>query len=244
MTMKLVVSAKFSISAFAGVVLMSGIAGDAFAADLPAPSAPPVPTWNGCFVGVHTGGALSEDKIGPFSNTSFSSAGAIAGGQGGCDAQVAPGWVVGAGGKASWSSLSSSTPGHGFEPATGLTFPYQFSVDNDFLAQATGRVGHTFGSWLFYVDGGGVWTREKMNAVFTLPSLGVSVDTKATTTRAGWTAGAGVEWAFAPNWSTNLEYGYYDFGSNDYLLTEPSASLTGNLRDTIQTVTVGVNYRF
>jgi len=238
--MKFVVSAKFCISAFAGVVL-SGVAGGAFAADL-APSAPPVQTWNGCYVGVHTGGALSEDKI---RSGSFSSVGAIAGGQFGCDAQVLPGWVVGAAGKGSWSGLSSNTPGRGIQFSTGDTFPTQFSVDNDFLAQATGRVGHVFaGSWLFYVDGGGVWASEKSNVVFALPPSGASVNPNLTATRAGWTAGAGVEWAFAPHWSTNLEYGYYDFGSNDVLLTGSGVGFTDNLRDTIQTVTVGVNYRF
>jgi outer membrane immunogenic protein len=29
----------------------------------------------------------------------------------------------------------------------------------------------------------------------------------------GWTAGAGVEWMFAPNWSVKAEYLYYDLGS-------------------------------
>jgi outer membrane immunogenic protein len=29
---------------------------------------------------------------------------------------------------------------------------------------------------------------------------------------AGWTAGGGVEWMFAQNWSAKLEYLYYDLG--------------------------------
>jgi outer membrane immunogenic protein len=32
-------------------------------------------------------------------------------------------------------------------------------------------------------------------------------------TRAGWTAGGGVEWMFWPNWSAKVEYLYYDLGS-------------------------------
>jgi outer membrane immunogenic protein len=31
--------------------------------------------------------------------------------------------------------------------------------------------------------------------------------------RAGWTAGAGAEWMFAPNWSAKVEYRYYDLGT-------------------------------
>jgi outer membrane immunogenic protein len=38
-------------------------------------------------------------------------------------------------------------------------------------------------------------------------------------TRAGWTAGGGVEWMFAPNWSAKVEYLYYDLGSATYALT-------------------------
>ena len=31
--------------------------------------------------------------------------------------------------------------------------------------------------------------------------------------RSGWTAGAGIEVGFAPNWSAKLEYLYADFGN-------------------------------
>jgi outer membrane immunogenic protein len=32
-------------------------------------------------------------------------------------------------------------------------------------------------------------------------------------TRAGWTAGAGIEWMFAPRWIVRAEYLHYDLGS-------------------------------
>jgi outer membrane immunogenic protein len=64
-------------------------------------------------------------------------------------------------------------------------------------------------------------------------------------TRSGWTAGAGVEWAFAPDWSTSVEYNYYDFGSSGALLTSPATTVSVNsLKDTIHAVTAGMNYRF
>jgi outer membrane immunogenic protein len=231
------------ISAFAGVVLTTGVASSSFAADLYAPR--PVaaaPSWTGCYVGVHTGGALSDDKI--LSSSDFNSTGFVAGGQLGCDYQFWSGWVAGVGGKAAWSSLSSNTPGRGRDPTTGDTFPTQFTVDNDFLASATARVGHTFAeNWLFYGVGGIAWTHEKSNIAFTDPAFGATVD-NGTTVRTGWTAGAGLEWAFAPHWSTNVEYNYYDFGSNNFLLNGPLVGFGGNLSDRIQTLTVGLNYRF
>jgi hypothetical protein len=30
----------------------------------------------------------------------------------------------------------------------------------------------------------------------------------------------GLDWAFAPHWSTNLEYNYYAFGDNIFTLTD------------------------
>jgi outer membrane immunogenic protein len=35
-------------------------------------------------------------------------------------------------------------------------------------------------------------------------------------TRTGWTAGAGLEWMFLPNWSAKLEYLHYHLGSATY----------------------------
>ena len=35
----------------------------------------------------------------------------------------------------------------------------------------------------------------------------------STKTQAGWTVGAGVEWAFANNWTAKLEYLYVDLGT-------------------------------
>ena len=115
------------------------------------------------------------------------------------------------------------------------------------MASATARVGFNFvGGWLVYTRGGVAWTREKADIVFTAPLLGIAVDPRATTSRIGWTAGAGMDWAFAPHWSTNFEYDFYDFGSNNFALTDTINRVTfsGNLKDRIHTVIVGLNYRF
>jgi outer membrane immunogenic protein len=200
-------------------------------------------SWTGCFAGVHAGGAFNNDKI--RSSGDFSSAGFIGGGQIGCDYQFASVWVVGVDGRAAWSGLNSKTPGTGI--AAGLIFPTQFTVRNDFLASATARVGYSFvGGWLAYARGGVAWTRETADIVFTPPLLGFAVDPRATTTQIGWTAGIGLDWAFAPHWSTNVEYDFYNFGGNDFVLADTVNRVTfnGNLRDRIHTVTVGLNYHF
>jgi outer membrane immunogenic protein len=78
-------------------------------------------------------------------------------------------------------------------------------------------------------------------------------------TRFGWTAGAGVEWMFAPRWSLKGEYLYYDLGNFSYntaasvFCTGPCtvpggvlASSTGStsFHETGNVVRAGLNYKF
>jgi outer membrane immunogenic protein len=234
------------LKALSAAAIVALTAGGAFAADMSvkAPIAPNQFTWAGCFAGVRAGAAISDDKI--RSSSDFNSTGFIGGGQIGCDYQFASAVVMGIEGRAAWSNLVSDTPGRGNNGA-GIIFPTHFTVANDFLASATARLGYAVsGNWLFYVRGGAAWTREKSDIVFTPPGLGLAVDPRGNATRTGWTAGTGVDWAFAPHWSTSLEYDYYDFGANDFFLTDPVSGVTfhGNLKDRIHTVTVGLNYHF
>lgn len=243
---------RFAVAAL-GLFSVVGFAGAASAADLPlkAPALAHAPafSWTGCFAGVHAGGDFSYDKI--LSSGDFSAAGFVGGGQIGCDYQFASGWVIGAEGRAAWSSLSSHTTGAVTFPGGNL--PTQFTVSNDFLASATARVGHTFADrWLVFVRGGAAWTREKADHAFTLPAgfggLGapLAVDPSGTMTQTGWTAGGGLDWAFASHWSASFEYNYYDFGNNAFTLVDNVNRVTtsGSLKDRIHTVTVGLNYHF
>jgi outer membrane immunogenic protein len=61
-----------------------------------------------------------------------------------------------------------------------------------------------------------------------------------------WTAGTGVN-GHSPQWSSTLEYNYYDFGDHGAMLFDAvhnqGAGLI-SLRDRINALTVGVNYHF
>jgi outer membrane immunogenic protein len=70
-----------------------------------------------------------------------------------------------------------------------------------------------------------------------------------THTQAGWTAGLGLEWAFADNWTAKIEYLFVDVGSatincstclfnNSNVPVPVSVTLTENL------IRVGVNFKF
>ncbi|MFT6669844.1 MAG: outer membrane immunogenic protein, partial [Afipia broomeae] len=57
-------------------------------------------------------------------------------------------------------------------------------------------------------------------------------------TSAGWTIGAGAEFALNQNWSAKVEYLYVDLSDKNFLMTGMSNGYQ------FSTVRVGVNYRF
>ena len=222
------------------------------AADLPVAVKAPVAaaqfTWTGCFAGGQIGGAVNDDKstnnLG--NSITYQAAGLIAGGQIGCDYQFAPNWVIGGEGRAAWTSLNSMLNESVRFPALGVRVPSQLRITNDFLASATARLGYVYGAqWLIYARGGAAWTRERLDDAFFSPNAGVFTVPSVTTYRTGWTAGAGVEWAFAAHWSANIEYNYYDFGTKALLLTSTTNRVSfAGFKDTIHAATIGVNYHF
>jgi outer membrane immunogenic protein len=84
------------------------------------------------------------------------------------------------------------------------------------------RLGYTMTPrWLVYATGGlAVGELKSTTGVqfgtdqFFLPGFGVAGS--QTTTRVGWTIGAGTEWALTSTWSIKAEYLFLDFGSITY----------------------------
>jgi outer membrane immunogenic protein len=97
-----------------------------------------------------------------------------------------------------------------------------------------GRIGYAFDRLMIYATGGLAYADYKMTA------SGFGLSASSDTSRAGWTAGAGVEWMFAPQWSTKVEYLYWDTGSTSATLF--GIAYTGRARDSI--ARVGLNYHF
>jgi outer membrane immunogenic protein len=72
--------------------------------------------------------------------------------------------------------------------------------------------------------------------------------------RAGWTAGAGVEWAFARTWTVKLEYLHFDTQSElmtgsrfnfPNVANQSSTAVTAQTSNlTLDTVRIGVNHTF
>jgi outer membrane immunogenic protein len=213
----------------------------ALAADLPARGplkAPamvaPAFSWTGCYLGVHVGGAFVADS-------GSDTGGVIGGAQLGCNYQFAPNFVLGIEGDFSGSSLKEDAGAAvaGVGVATG-------SVKTDWFASVTGRLGYSVDQLLFYGKGGVAFAHNKaeINGVV----LGVPFSGSGDETFTGWTVGAGIEWAFAPSWSTKIEYDYYDFRDQNFTVTGTAGgvpfSATANGDAKFHVIKAGVNYRF
>jgi outer membrane immunogenic protein len=232
------------------------------------PPPPPVFSWTGCYLGGQIGGGwghkdFSTDRLNfftdhPGENFRDDISGVLAGGQVGCDWQFAPNWVIGIEGAAAWADIKGSTD-VATHDATGTV-----EAKTDFLASVTGRVGWTSDRWLLFGKGGVAWARDKYSfrGLTDVPGcMGIPpqiiacavepntpFDFNASETRTGWTVGAGVEWAFLNNWSVKLEYDFYDFGNHQLNFADSTGNndevVPVNIDQRIQTIKLGVNYRF
>jgi outer membrane immunogenic protein len=104
--------------------------------------------------------------------------------------------------------------------------PYQFS--NPWFGTLRGRAGIALGYTLFYATAGLAYGEGKID-------YGNLSDTN---TALGWTAGAGIEFAFTPCWSIKAEYLYYNLGTQNFQLTGVNTGFSAEV------LRLGFNYRF
>jgi outer membrane immunogenic protein len=83
-------------------------------------------------------------------------------------------------------------------------------------ATITGRLGWAFDRLLIYGKGGAAFEYDRDTV--TQPS---AVAVVGSTTRGGWTVGAGAEYAFTEHWTTRLEYDYLRFPSKGSVFSGP-----------------------
>jgi outer membrane immunogenic protein len=239
-------------------VPLPAFAGPAIAADLPVLVAPvPVFNWTSCFMGAHVGDAWAQDNftdpaalvengvlgptVPPGASVGVSSNGLIVGGQMGCDYQFgfSP-WVVGAEGAISGANLRGNADvalpfGNPGDTAT-------VTSKTDFFPSATARVGYALANWLFYARAGAAWAGNKYSITGTV--AGTPFGFEGVDNRFGWTAGAGVEWAFAQVWSARLEYDYLDLGHRSALMSDAINTFSGvmSVNQSVQMVKLGVSF--
>jgi len=235
--------------ALTGLFLGFSVIGVASAADMPLKAASlsaPGYNWTGCYIGGNVGGAwsrmdtsrFSQDTVGP----SFADygreddSGFIGGGQAGCDFQTTN-LVFGIQGTFDFGGVKGSH---------ALTDIPTLSETNNLNAvyTATGRMGYLYTpSFLGYVKAGMAWMQDKNQVL----QPGGALAESAKFTLPGMTAGLGFEWMFTRNWSVFAEWNYMwieDTSGQHFTAAPGLLSETLNVKQTAQTVLVGVNYKF
>ena len=235
--------------ALAGLLMGLGATGIASAADMPLkakPLAGPGYNWTGCYVGGDVGGAwtridtsqASIDGVGAaFANYGREDdKGFMGGGQAGCDFQTTN-LVFGVQGTFDFGNVKGSH---------ALADLPTFSEANSLKAvyTATGRMGYLYTpSFLGYVKVGMAWMQDKNQVL----QPGGALLESAKFTLPGMTAGLGFEWMFLPNWSAFAEWNYMwieDTSGQHFTAAPGLIGETLNVKQTAQTVRVGVNYKF
>jgi outer membrane immunogenic protein len=170
--------------------------------------------------------ALALGLVGT-NNLSVNQNGFIGGGQIGYNYQFASNWLVGL--EADFDGVASSNGtthaaniiGVPNFPAESYSSVLSASKKLDYLGTVRGRFGYLLTpALLIFGDGGLAYGGGTFSSSFiATESLGnppyppVFGNNSSSNTKVGWTAGAGFEWMFLPNWSAKVEYLYYDLGT-------------------------------
>ena len=205
----------------------------------------PVYNWTGFYIGGNLGGDWNQGSWTGNLGDTWSTNNTIkflGGGEVGVNYQFWGGVVIGAEADFEWGPNGSytSTAATGGGPLSGTTV----TVNNSWLTTVTGRLGYAWDRVLVYGKGGGAWVGSS-NSTITFPN-GASFTPSTSSSNYGWTAGAGIEWAFWGNVSAKFEYDYVGLNSQSLtgtFGTLPTEIVTGNSRS-IQMFLVGLNYRF
>ena len=252
------------IALLGGAALSLGIVSAASAADMAVKARPMAPppvlfTWTGFYIGGFVGGAFGESSssvsdpclvgvacglVGTYNGVPPSvfdlSSSVIGGGTIGYNWQAGQ-FVLGLEAEGGYMRLRGSR----IMNPLGTGDTVASTVIGDGYAVFAGRLGWAVDRTLFYVKGGGVWTRNTNGVV---DVTGVSINSTTSHDVWGWAVGAGLEYALTNNWSIKGEYLYLgiDKSFTDVGIVNPGGAvdLVTSHNPGVHTAKLGVNYRF
>jgi opacity protein-like surface antigen len=143
--------------------------------------------------------------------------------------------------------------------SSGFSFSANCRVRPEAIGGLTGRAGLAIGPHgrtLIYAKGGLAWMEDRVDITTNgfVPIAGTMTSFEGV--RWGWTAGAGIDRALTPAWSFRLEYDFAKFGDlgmatptsaiqpfPPFPLYFPTPGRSASIRQSMQTVKVGLNYK-
>ncbi|MCK1639028.1 porin family protein [Bradyrhizobium sp. 157] len=206
----------------------------------PAPIAA-VYSWTGFYIGADVGYGWGR-STGTLTNAaglfpvpySLDPSGVIGGGFVGFNYQISN---VVLGVEADWQASDLNDSGNFL---LGGIPTYAISTTVNDYGSVRGRLGLAFDRWMVFGTAGYAWGSWDTSYAFigTPPFVTASVSSHD-----GWTAGAGIEYAFVDNWLARVEYRYTDLGRASFVSPLTNSAEVGN-RVTINDVRVGIAYKF
>jgi outer membrane immunogenic protein len=180
-------------------------------------------SWKGSYVGAvaAAGFGRSSQTTPALGSGTFDMDGGVYGLTLGFNHQIGP-WVWGIESDRNFTNVSGSTTG---PSAVG------FETWLHGLETVRGRVGYAYGPWLPYVTGGVAFGEVRA----TVNTPGGSLE--GSQTHGGWTAGAGLEYAFLPSWSLKGEYLYTQLNTGAHMAVD-------DVETKFHMVRAGVNYHY
>jgi outer membrane immunogenic protein len=275
-TMKISLRKTIALPVIVGV-LSGPMLTSAKGADLPAkaPVVNPAYSWTGFYIGGTVGGAWNTNKVrldaldagapAYFGSDAASVSGlgsdnlkratVIFGGKIGYNQQLSSNWLIGL--EADISSMrfrqSVSKTGSPYAGFGGFA-TFHTEVSTDWLATIRPRVGYAFGRGLIYATGGVAFGNQQFSNTYRdLAPFGLffgNAASSASSTRAGWALGAGLDYAVTNNWIVSVEYLHVDLGkiSTSATVVDGNGPTNGvlNFSSRLESdiVRVGVAYKF
>jgi len=220
--------------------------------------------WSGFYVGVNAGAVFSRSSFNmtaaPFfgaaapslsadGTTRFNRTGFTGGAQAGYNWQSGA-FVYGVEADINYTDAKSSgSITRATIPGLGLGSTILESSRSEWLMTFRPRVGVTSGNALFYVTGGLAVADYSFTQGAVIPNCACGVTGTVSKTKAGWTVGAGIEYAVTPAWSVKGEYLYVDLGSESFNTNLaaggfPLATFSHDVKLTESIGRFGLNYKW
>jgi outer membrane immunogenic protein len=228
----------------AAAAMVATAYGHALAADLPAPSLPVAApavlyNWTGFYLGINGGFGTGNSNWsdGPVGTTgTFPISGYLVGGTVGVNYQIGE-YVFGIEGDGDWTNLRGNSGSTCGAIAAVVPPPASCQTQSQWLATVRGRVGYAFDRILLYGTAGAAFgnVQTGLNPPSTFDSY----------SEAGWTVGAGLEVAFAPNWTAKAEYLFVDLPNATCTTVGNCGGAAGSIVSFNESVIrAGVNFKF
>jgi outer membrane immunogenic protein len=222
-----------------------------------APVVPPPPlwSWTGFYVGANIGAAWARSSVsddlaaspvgwigggtGIVGTVNGNNTGLIGGLQAGYNWQFSS-VVLGVEGDILFSSVDRTIV---FAPGLAPFVQDTFRSRLDALGTLRGRIGWAVDRVLFYGTGGVAFAslRDQLNDPPSVAGFTAAPGSSVT----GWTAGAGIEYAFADHWTARAEYLHVGFPDRSVTILAFGSTPYGfRFKDSLDIGRVGINYKF